>query len=210
MAQGPFFTNLLSSLNELIESGEPFRTESFTKLCDSIIDIFDHLGIMLSFAKHEMSHKNNSLKKASGQFKTLIEIVEEDKRTGNIVVKNSSGRNLHRLILVVSFIRKTFIYLLESPDTLLKSAVYKSYGETLGTIHTYPVRTAVWAGLFSLPYRETFINSIGETPDSAKDAAQRFVVLCEPVVARISSLFDETQIPTSDLMIIPKQVPNSS
>uniref|UniRef100_A0A7S0VAD0 Glycolipid transfer protein domain-containing protein n=1 Tax=Polytomella parva TaxID=51329 RepID=A0A7S0VAD0_9CHLO len=207
MAQGLFFKNLTESLSELLESGEPYQTNAFAKLCDSIIGIFDHLGIVLQFAKHEMNYKISSLKEATSQYKLLHEIVDEEKKSGDIVVKNSYGRNLHRLILVVAFIRKTFMYLLENEDILLKDAVYKSYGETLSNIHTYPIRTAVWAGLFSLPYRETFIKNIGETDESARIAAQEFVVKSVPVVEKISALFDDAKIPISDLRTIPKQIP---
>lgn len=136
-----------------------------------------------------LTGKNVSLKKAASTHPTLADIVASDRAAGRLTVKNSCARNLHRLMHVVTFLRIILEQLMASPDMTLKDAVWHAYELSLSPIHTYVVRTAVWAGLCSLPLRTTFLASVGETEESARATGAEFVVTALALVQRIERLF---------------------
>lgn len=126
----------------------------------------------------------------------LKSIVEKAKIDGNITIKNSPGRNLHRLINSIAFITEIFKGLLV--DKTLKDAVSTAYDATLSQLHNWVVRTGIKAGMIGLPSREHFLDSIGESEESAREHGQAFVVAAEKLVGHISSLYDGVDMPRSD------------
>ena len=199
------------SVSIVQEQGAGIVTQDFTVLCDHILGSFDHLGSFTYFAKMEMTSKNESLKRVAGELRTLREVVEADKQSGKAMVKNSCARNLHRLMLVVSFVRQMLQLLLDNPRMLLKDAFYKAYMGSLAPIHTYVLQTAVWAGLGLLPSRETFLKSIGETEQSARAAAVGAINDTAEVLAQLEKMFaDIGQMPVSDVTFLPMKSAGAS
>ena len=127
---------------------------------------------------------------------TLKSIVEKAKTDGNITIKNSPGRNLHRLINSIAFITEIFKGLLINKN--LKDAVSIAYDNTLSQLHNWVVRTGIKAGMIGLPSREHFLESIGETEESAREHGQAFVVAAEKLLGHINSLYDGVTMPRSD------------
>lgn len=84
-------------------------------------------------------------------------------QNNTITVKGSCGRNLHRLIIIQDFVRHIFVNMLENPTAYFRVAVAQAYDTSLGKIHTWTVRTAIKAGMYTLPTTEQFLKSINET-----------------------------------------------
>lgn len=71
-----FLPSIATALAAVQQQGNEITTNSIANLFDSIILIFDYLGPVLHFAKHDMHSKCESLKKASEQHATLRALVE--------------------------------------------------------------------------------------------------------------------------------------
>lgn len=133
-----------------------------------------------------METKRKTVAAVSQDCPTLSIVVAQAKADGNITVKNSPGRNLHRLLNTLKFISSIFKGL--RVGKTLKDAVSdvcfgrkvtrlcvvvfvltrlaacpQAYDTTLGLLHSWLVRTGIKAGMLGLPTREHFLQSIGET-----------------------------------------------
>jgi len=184
-------------MTEVHEEGVEITTESFTKLIDQVVRVFDYLGTVLHFAKSDMLTKNESLKAVQGKHKLLIDVVQADKAAGCATVKDSCARNLHRLVCVVTFMRVLLEKLAEGEGVSVKDAATAAYEASLAPIHTYVVRTAVWAGMYVLPSRASFMEQIGETEASARDMALRFLACSKEVERAVHHLFAGIDMPAS-------------
>ncbi|GLC37363.1 hypothetical protein PLESTB_001595300 [Pleodorina starrii] len=205
---GRYLEGLAASLLVVHQQGDAIASADFASLCEHILEAFDHLGTIMYFAKLEMGGKVESIKRVSAQLITLREVVEVDIRANRATNKGSCARNLHRLMLVITFVRLMLSNLLENPSMQLKDALWNAYQGSLSPIHTYMVRTAVWAGLVTMPSRETFMRSIGETEESARAHVPAVVAAAGEVVARLETLYGNgLRMPASDVTFIPTAPP---
>ena len=88
-------------------------------------------------------------------------------QAGTVTVKNSCSRNLHRLLSSISFISQLLQNLAADNACTLHTAAANAYGNTMASVHNFFVRTAVKTSMYTLPTRAGFLQSIGETGDSA-------------------------------------------
>eukprot|EP00955_Chlamydomonas_euryale_P062409 358374-Chlamydomonas_euryale.AAC.9 len=202
-----FFPSLVSGLRDLQAEGDAISTMTVVNLVERIIRVFDYLGTVLAFAKVDMHAKCESLRAAAATHPTLEGLVQADIQAGMVTTKNSCGRNLHRLTAVIKFLRLFLTQLLDSPNNTLKvtagcppvacrdeasaaplDAAKKAYSDSLAPIHTFVVRNTVWAGLYMLPTRAAFLESIQEDEESARGAAEEFVNNSGSVEAKILAL----------------------
>ncbi|GLI59613.1 hypothetical protein VaNZ11_001545 [Volvox africanus] len=205
---GRYLEGLAESLRNVHQQGDTIFSADFACLCEHILEAFDHLGTIMYFAKLEMGGKVESIKRVSGQLTTLREVVAADIEANRATHKGSCARNLHRLMLVITFVRLMLSNLLENPSMQLKDALWNAYQGSLGPIHTYMVRTAVWAGLVTMPTRETFMRSIGETEESARAHVPEVIATSGQVVARLEALYGTAiKMPASDVTFIPTGPP---
>ncbi|PNW84401.1 hypothetical protein CHLRE_03g144204v5 [Chlamydomonas reinhardtii] len=201
--KGRYLEGLSVSLKAVHEQGDDIQSADFARLCDHILEAFDHLGTIMYFAKVEMGGKVESIRKVSAQLKTLREVVDADVRAGRATTKGSCARNLHRLMLVITFVRLLLQQLLDSPSTQLKDALWVAYKGSLHPIHTYMVQTAVWAGLGMVPSRAAFMASIGEDEDSARQHVPEVLAAAAELAGRLERMYGGTVMPASDLTYIP-------
>ncbi|KXZ44720.1 hypothetical protein GPECTOR_63g46 [Gonium pectorale] len=207
-AHGRYLEGLVVSLRTVQQQGNAITSKDFASLCEHILEAFDHLGTIMYFAKLEMGGKVESIKRVSSQLTTLREVVEEDIRANRATNKGSCARNLHRLMLVITFVRLMLENLLNNPSMQLKDALWNAYQGSLHPIHTYMVRTAVWAGLVTMPSRETFMRSIGETEETARAHVPEVLTAAREVVDRLEALYGTSlKMPASDLTYIPLAPP---
>ncbi|GIL77036.1 hypothetical protein Vretimale_3239 [Volvox reticuliferus] len=205
---GRYLEGLAESLRNVHQQGDTIVSADFACLCEHILEAFDHLGTIMYFAKLEMGGKVESIKRVSGQLTTLREVVAADIAANRATLKGSCARNLHRLMLVITFVRLMLSNLLENPSMQLKDALWNAYQGSLSPIHTYMVRTAVWAGLVTMPSRETFMRSIGETEESARAHVPEVITTSGQVIARLEALYGTAiKMPTSDVTFIPTGPP---
>ncbi|EFJ48912.1 hypothetical protein VOLCADRAFT_90666 [Volvox carteri f. nagariensis] len=207
-----YLEGLAASLRIVHGQGDAIASADFASLCEHILGAFDHLGAIMYFAKLEMGGKVDSIKRVSGQLTTLREVVEADISANRATLKGSCARNLHRLMLVITFVRLMLSNLMENPGMQLKDALWNAYQGSLSPIHTYMVRTAVWAGLVTMPTRETFMRSIGETEESARAHVPEVITTAADVVTRLEVLYGTggIKMPASDTVFIPTAPPDTA
>lgn len=68
----------------------------------------------------------------------------------------------------------------------------------MAPMHTWVVRTGIKAGMIALPTREDFLESIGETEESARTHVEPFVRATDAVVTSIAKLYEDVEMPRSD------------
>ena len=190
-----FLPSLTRSFTSL-DVQQPISTREFVEACAKVTPIFDHIGTVFVFAKHEFETKRNTVAAQAEEKPVLNDIVEAGKADKTITVKNSPGRNLHRLLNTLAFISAIFKGLNNGKS--LKDAVSTAYDETLGLLHAWVVRTGIKAGMLGLPTREHFFKSIGETEESAKKHGDGFIEAADRIVEAIETLYTGVQMPKSD------------
>ncbi|KAJ9531530.1 hypothetical protein QJQ45_015004 [Haematococcus lacustris] len=192
-----FLPALVLAMQQVHQEGQDISTRSFALLMEHILGIFDYLGAVLHFAKADMITKSNSLKQVAVQLPLLRDVVQEDSRRGTVTVKDSCARNMHRLVCVVTFMRVLLEQFARSPSVTVKEAATAAYEQALAPIHTYVIRTAVWAGMYVLPSREHFMHQLGETEQSARQSALAFLACSKDVEQRVLRLFAGINMPAS-------------
>lgn len=73
-----------------------------------------------------------------------------------------------------------------------------AYDRSMAPMHTWVVRTGIKAGMIALPTREDFLESIGETEESARTHVEPFVRATDAVVTSIAKLYEDVEMPRSD------------
>jgi hypothetical protein len=197
MAAAPFLPTLAERFTRLQQDTQ-LKTAGFCEAMALILPVFDHLGMFFQFAKQEMSGKVDTLVKAQGEQPTLNEVVAHCKKAGTVTTKNSTARNLHRLLSAVEFIKVLMANLASDPKMTLHNACYDAYNRTMAGIHTFVVRTAVKAGMYTLPTRENFLKSLGEAGPEAKSHAETFVQTAEALHRHCLTLYEGTSMPRSE------------
>lgn len=195
--EGIFLPGLARAF-ESFDTSVELSTLQFTKACDAILPVFDRLGAVFAFAKSELIAKKESLEQAAAKFPTLNAVVAADKKAGTVTTKNSCSRNLHRLLSSVSFIQSLLQNLTASKACTLHTAAANAYNGTMSPIHNFFVRAAVKTSMYTLPTREGFLSSIGETEESAKIHSAKFIPASTQVIRKAEALFGGTSMPKSD------------
>lgn len=189
MGTQSFLPTLTTALKEAL--GEPkLRTEAFVLLCHQVIPVFDHLGTVFLFAKLEFASKNESIEKAAEEFPVLEDLVNADKERGTVTQRGSCSRNLHRLMSAIVFIQTLIKELASSKEISLRDAASAAYETALAPIHTRVVRGMVSAGMLALPSRDAFLESLGETDDSAKRLSNELISLVDDLENAVNALYD--------------------
>lgn len=190
----------LDALHRLLARPHP---QDFVESAEAILPFFDHLGPVFSVARHEFTSKLATLREASASYARLSDVVRADAAQQRSTAKNSCTRNLHRIAAAISFIKILFNRLLRSPDALLRDAASEAYEATLAPFHTLFIRGAVRAGMLTLPSREHFMASIGETEESAAPRCEDVIASCSAVIVVVEKLLEGIEFPVSDVWFWP-------
>jgi hypothetical protein len=140
-ADDRFLRRINAALETCLDQGDGITTMAFTRLMETVMEVFDLLGPVLYFAKAELQTKCESLKKRAETHGTLRDLVQADKDSGTVAVKNSPARNLHRLNSVLAFMRILLEKVSQDTITSPKDAATAAYQEALAPIHPYIVQT---------------------------------------------------------------------
>lgn len=73
----------------------------------------------------------------------------------------------------------------------------------MAPFHTMLIRGVVRTGLVTLPSRESFLQSIGETEESALPHVKDVVAAAEKLVAAVQQLLKGVNMPVSDVWFWP-------
>ncbi|KAJ0430884.1 putative glycolipid transfer protein [Helianthus annuus] len=103
------------------------------------------------------------LLEASKKFNTLSSVVDFDLKNKTVKSQGSHTRNLRRVRQGLDLIRELFQNFLSAEKYSLKKAATTAYQQVCAPYHTWAVRTAVSAGMCTLPTREQLLLNLNET-----------------------------------------------
>ncbi|KAL4855989.1 Importin beta-like SAD2 [Chlorella vulgaris] len=178
----------------LDSSSHAIDTAAFAAAMEKVLPIFEKIGTVFLFARHEFATKVETIVAVAPRMSTLDQVVLAGKKDATITRKNSPARNVHRLLNTLNFIAGIFENLAKGMG--LKDAVSDAYDRTLAQIHAWVVRAGIKTGMMALPTRECFLTSIGETEESALHHAEGFVVAAHKLVGMIEKLYVGVEMPS--------------
>lgn len=185
-------TEAFEDLAEVVEDDteeEELRVDTFCQACSLVSVLFGCLGLAFKFAELEYFSKVRDLMEASKTFETLREILDLDVANDTVKVSGSHSRNLRRLRQGLDLIRVLFEQFLSTDDYSLKDAASTAYAQVCAPYHTWAVRTAVAAGMYTLPTRDQLLLKLNETDQSAHKKMRRYIKASRPVIDYIDKLY---------------------
>ncbi|CAI9096228.1 OLC1v1032319C1 [Oldenlandia corymbosa var. corymbosa] len=185
-------------LSDLVKSRGGMKFDMDLKsLCDasSLVSVlFGCLGIAFKFAEMEYIAKLRDLEDASETYGTLSNIIDTDLETHTVKSPGSLSRKLRRVRQGLDLVRAIFQNFLSPEFCSLKEAASVAYGKVCAPYHTWPVRTAVSAGMCALPTRDQLLERLNETDESAEKAMRRYIKASSPVIEYIDMLYTSRNI----------------
>lgn len=169
------------------------RLAPFGDTCALVSVLFNSLGIAFKFAESEYVTKVNDLIGASKEYATLNDILDKDVEHDCVKKQGSHSRNLRRVRLGLGLIKALFEQFLETEGSLYEVAT-TAYGQVCAPFHSWAIRKAVGAGMYTLPSREQLILRLNETDCSVQKEMRRYIDASSPIIEYIDNLFLSRQI----------------
>ncbi|CAN1839555.1 ACD11 homolog protein [Linum perenne] len=171
------FEELADHLKSEDEGGEEeeeveLRLDFFCQACSLVSVLFSSLGLAFKFAETEYGAKVRDLVEASKTFDNLQSVVDVDVAKGTVKTAGSHTRNLRRV-----------------RDNSLKDAATTAYAQICAPYHTWAIRTAVYAGMYTLPTRDQLLARLEEDEQSAEKKMRRYIQASLPVIQYIDRLY---------------------
>ncbi|KAF2534696.1 hypothetical protein F2Q70_00033593 [Brassica cretica] len=189
------FENLADLLKPDITTEEDgLSLDAFCNACTHVSVLFSCLGFAFKFAEMEYISKVNDLVEASKTLDTLQNILDLDVEKDTVKTPGSRSRNLRRVRLGLDLIRAIFEKFLMTDEYSLKDAATTAYTEVCAPFHTWAVRTAVYAGMYTLPTRDQLLIRLDETEQSVEKNMRRYMEASRPIIEYIDKLYIERNI----------------
>ncbi|XWS69782.1 hypothetical protein CRYUN_Cryun04dG0208200 [Craigia yunnanensis] len=173
---------------------EELRLDTFCDACSLVSVLFSCLGLAFKFAEMEYVAKVRDLVEASKRFATLENVLDVDVANDTVKKPGSHSRNLRRVRQGLDLIRALFEEFLSSEDYSLREAASTAYAQVCAPYHTWAVRTAVYAGMYTLPTREQLLLKLNETDHTVEKKMRRYIEASRPVIAYIDKLYISRKI----------------
>ncbi|XP_027365770.1 ACD11 homolog protein isoform X2 [Abrus precatorius] len=141
------------------KNDEELRLDTFCEAATLVSVLFRCLGLAFKFAELEYVAKLHGLLEASKTCNTLKDIVDFDVASDTVKTSGSFSRNLRRVRQGLDLVRAIFEQLLSTDDSSLKDIAATAYGQVCAPFHTWSVRTAVYAGMYTLPTRDQLLSN---------------------------------------------------
>ncbi|KAK8686780.1 hypothetical protein V6N13_125798 [Hibiscus sabdariffa] len=168
--------------------------DTFCEACSLVSVLFSCLGLAFKFAELEYVAKVHDLVEASKRFDTLDNVLDLDTANNTVKTPGSHSRNLRRVRQGLDLIRALFEEFVSSGDYSLKNAASAAYAQVCAPYHTWAVRTAVSAGMYTLPTRDELLLKLNETDYTAEKKMRRYIKASRPVIAYIDNLYISRKI----------------
>ncbi|CAN6937822.1 unnamed protein product [Brassica oleracea] len=182
------------SRNDVV-SNDGLRLDAFCSACTHVSVLFGCLGFAFKFAEMEYVSKVRDLEEASKTFDTLHNIIDLDVMNQTVKTQGSYSRNLRRVRLGLDLIRAIFEqFLMTNEYYSLKDAATKAYTQVCAPFHTWAVRTAVYAGMHTLPTRDQLLLRLNETDQSVEKNMRRYMEASRPIIEYIDKLYIDRNI----------------
>ncbi|VVA94497.1 unnamed protein product [Arabis nemorensis] len=177
------------------ESVDGLRLDAFCNACTHVSVLFGCLGFAFKFAEMEYVSKVRDLVEASKTFNTLQNILDLDVENTTVKKPGSYSRNLRRVRQGLDLIRAIFEqFLMTNECYSLKDAATKAYTQVCAPFHTWTVRTAVYAGMYTLPTRDQLLLRLNETDQSVEKNMRRYMEASRPIIDYIDKLYIDRNI----------------
>ncbi|KAF8094033.1 hypothetical protein N665_0371s0016 [Sinapis alba] len=178
-----------------VVSNDGLRLDAFCSACTHVSVLFGCLGFAFKFAEMEYVSKVRDLVEASKTFDTLQNILDLDVMNQTVKTQGSYSRNLRRVRLGLDLIRAIFEqFLMTNEYYSLKDAATKAYTQVCAPFHTWTVRTAVYAGMYTLPTRDQLLLRLNETDQSVEKNMRRYMEASRPIIEYIDKLYIDRKI----------------
>jgi hypothetical protein len=181
-------------LAKLRDEERDLQLESFCGACSLVSVLFSCLGLAFKFAEMEYVYKIRDLTEASKAYNTLHEILDLDVAKDKVKTSGSHSRNLRRVRQGLDLIRVLFQNFLSTGEYSLKEAATTAYAQVCAPYHSWAIRTAAYAGMYSLPTRDQLLLRLNETDQSAEKKMRRYINASIPVIKYIDKLFTARNI----------------
>ncbi|XP_002529120.2 ACD11 homolog protein [Ricinus communis] len=168
---------------------EELRLDTFCDACSLVSVLFSCLGLAFRFAESEYVAKVCNLVDASKRHNSLKNVLDLDVENGTVRTPGSHSRNLRRVRQGLDLIRALFEQFVSTDDYSLKDAATTAYSQVCAPFHTWAVRTAVYAGMYTLPSRDQLLIRLNETDQSAGKKMRRYINASLPVIKYIDNLY---------------------
>ncbi|KAE8681305.1 ACD11-like protein [Hibiscus syriacus] len=179
-------------LSELLGSqnkDQELPLDTFCEACSLVSVLFSCLGLAFKFAELEYVAKVHDLVEASKRFATLENVLDLDVANDTVKTPGSHSRNLRRVRQGLDLIRALFEEFVSSDCYSLRDAASTAYAQVCAPYHTWTVRTAVSAGMYTLPTREELLIKLNETDHTAEKKMKRYIEASRPVLSYIDKLY---------------------
>ncbi|KAJ4874582.1 ACD11-like protein [Raphanus sativus] len=184
-----------SGIGNDVVSNDGLRLDAFSSACTHVSVLFGCLGFAFKFAEMEYVSKVRDLVEASKTFDTLHNILDLDVMNQTVKTQGSYSRNLRRVRLGLDLIRAIFEqFLMTNEYYSLKDAATKAYTQVCAPFHTWAVRTAVYAGMYTLPTRDQLLLRLNETDQSVEKNMRRYMEASRPIIEYIDKLYIDRNI----------------
>ncbi|KAJ1436231.1 Glycolipid transfer protein domain [Sesbania bispinosa] len=171
------------------KDGQELRLDTFCEAASLVSVLFRCLGLAFKFAELEYVAKLHGLLEASKTCHTLPEILNLDVASDSVKTSGSCSRNLRRVRQGLDLVRAIFELLLATDDSSLKEVATTAYGQVCAPYHTWTVRTAVYAGMYTLPTRDQLLVKLNETEQSAEKKMRRYINASLPIIEYIDKMY---------------------
>lgn len=131
----------------------------------------------------------NDLIGAAKSYGTLNDILDKDVENDSVKKQGSHSRNLRRVRLGLGLIKALFEQFLSTEGCSLYDAATTAYGQVCAPFHSWAIRKAVGAGMYTLPSREQLIVRLNETDCSVQKEMRRYIDASSPIIEYIDNLF---------------------
>ncbi|KDO69971.1 hypothetical protein CISIN_1g026242mg [Citrus sinensis] len=165
------------------------RLDVFCEACSLVSVLFNCLGLAFKFARMEYVTKVQNLVEASKAYDNLHDILDMDIANDTVKAPGSHSRNLRRVRQGLDLVRALFEQFLSTNDYSLKEAASTAYAQVCAPYHSWTVRAAVSAGMYTLPTREQLLLRLNENDQSAGKKMRRYINASVPVIEYIDELF---------------------
>ncbi|KAK7280494.1 hypothetical protein RJT34_25558 [Clitoria ternatea] len=171
------------------KNGQEIRLDTFCQAASLVSILFRCLGLAFKFAELEYVAKLHGLLEASKTCDTLKDIIDLDVASDTVKTSGSCSRNLRRVRQGLDLVRAIFQLLLTTDDNSLKEVASTAYGQVCAPYHTWAVRTAVYAGMYTLPTRDQLFMKLNETEQSAEKKLKRYITASIPIIEYVDKLY---------------------
>ncbi|KAK1277771.1 hypothetical protein QJS04_geneDACA022163 [Acorus gramineus] len=186
------FDSLAEELRSLQPSSSPQGLEvgPLSRACSHVSVLFGFLGFAFKFAESDYVSKVDDLMEASKSISKLPSLLDQDIEQDCVRRGGSHSRNLLRVKRGLDMVKVLFEQILISDrGNSLKDPASIAYSQVFAPHHSWAIRKAVAAGMYTLPTKAQLLKKLNEDEDSARIQMQAYIFSSGPVILYINELF---------------------